>query len=137
MRKVKRIYAKIGKYERVSAKVFAIGLKGFIAFMVLLGLFCASTHKYDITLTRQEASSSKCAPTNRTKTSIRISGDIPNFLLLPILVLVSVPNHTKTSIRISYLYLQSSTLKWFAIDLKGFYALSLILPLFGIALKGF
>ena len=35
MRKVKRIYTKIGKYEQVSAKVFAIGLKGFIAFMVL------------------------------------------------------------------------------------------------------
>ena len=35
MRKVKRIYAKIGKYEHVPAKVFAIDLKGFIAFMVL------------------------------------------------------------------------------------------------------
>ena len=39
MRKVKRIYAKIGKYEHVSAKVFAIDLKGFIAFMVPLGHF--------------------------------------------------------------------------------------------------
>ena len=27
------------EYEHVSAKVFAIGLKGFIAFMVLLGHF--------------------------------------------------------------------------------------------------
>ena len=51
-------------------------------------------------------------------------------------MLVSVPNHTKTSIRISYLDLQISTLKWFAIDLKGFCALSLILPLFGLTLKG-
>ena len=40
MRKVKRIYAKIGKYEHVTAKVFAIGLKGFIAFMLFLGLLC-------------------------------------------------------------------------------------------------
>ena len=39
MRKVKRIYAKIGKYEHVSAKVFAIDLKGFIAFIGALGHF--------------------------------------------------------------------------------------------------
>ena len=39
MRKVKRIYAKIGKYEHVPAKVFAIGLKGFIAFRALLANF--------------------------------------------------------------------------------------------------
>ena len=43
MRKVKHIYAKTGKYEHVPAKVFAIGLKGFIAFMVLLGHLCLTT----------------------------------------------------------------------------------------------
>ena len=31
------------EYEHVSAKVFAIGLKGFIAFMVTLGLLCLTT----------------------------------------------------------------------------------------------
>ena len=39
MRKVKRIYAKIGKYEHVSAKVFAIGLKGVYCVYGALGHF--------------------------------------------------------------------------------------------------
>ena len=51
-------------------------------------------------------------------------------------MLVSVPNHTKISIRISYSATSRCPNKWFAIDLKGFYALSLILPLFGPTLKG-
>ena len=43
MRKVKRIYAKIGKYEHVSAKVFAIGLKGFYAFRALWPILYLNT----------------------------------------------------------------------------------------------
>ena len=39
MRKVKRIYAKLGKYEHVSAKVFAIGFKGVYCVYALLGHF--------------------------------------------------------------------------------------------------
>ena len=46
-------------------------------------------------------------------------------------------NHTKTSIRISYSATSLCSYNWLAIDLKGFCALSLILPLFGPALKGF
>ena len=43
MRKVKRIYAKIGKYEHVSAKVFAIGLKGFMRLGRFWPILCLNT----------------------------------------------------------------------------------------------
>ena len=43
MRKVKRIYAKIGKYEHAPAKVFAIGLKGFYAFRALWPILYLNT----------------------------------------------------------------------------------------------
>ena len=52
MRKVKRIYAKIGKYEHVSAKVFAIGLKGVYCVYGAFRSFCASPHNYDVTVNR-------------------------------------------------------------------------------------
>ena len=63
MRKVKRIYAKIGKYEHVSAKVFAIGLKGVYCVYGAFRPFCASPHNYDVTLNRlYVTTTSTCDP---------------------------------------------------------------------------
>ena len=64
MRKVKRIYAKIGKYEHVPRESVCYRFKGVYCVYGAFRPFCASPHNYDVTLNKVNyvTTTSTCDP---------------------------------------------------------------------------